>query len=130
MGFKARVWKRLQRETESNNRDGDREDSAISECVYGCTSPFNEQTRLSPRLLCVRDARYKLILRLEPGAVEDVYDLVSDPMERRPLKGHESAEIRLRLLNLAYEYIKTGSAYRSAARLKILLRDLQLKLLA
>lgn len=129
-GFQGKsLWKKLQREAMCDGRDDNPADSAISECVYGCTNPLNEQTRLSPRLLCVRDARYKLVMRLEPGAVEEIYDLISDPEEKSPLQGRETAKIRGHLLRLAMEYIKTTSdASPVAARLKILLRDLRLKL--
>ncbi len=123
-----RLWKRLQGEAGPDGRDDDPAE-AISECVYGCTNPFNEQARLSPRLLSVRDARYKLVIRLEPGAVEEVYDLISDPQEKSPLRGRETAEIRRRFLRLGLESMKATSAGAPAsARLKILLRDLRLKL--
>ncbi|MFZ1917425.1 MAG: sulfatase [Terriglobales bacterium] len=121
------LWKRLQRGPWPG-RDNDPVESAIAECVYGCTNPLNEQTRLSPRLLCVREARYKLVMRLEPGAVEEVYDVISDPKEKSPLRGGGTAEIRRRLLLVAMEYIKTTSVGDRSARLKFLLRDLRLKL--
>ena len=35
----------------------------ISECVYGCTNPLHRQDRMGARLLSVRSARYKLIMR-------------------------------------------------------------------
>ncbi len=129
-GFQGKsLWKRLQGEAQRDGRENDPAESAIAECVYGCTNPFNEQTRLSPRLLSVRDARYKLVMRLEPGAAEEVYDIISDPQEKSLLQGRETAKIRRRLLLLALEYVKTTSAAApSAARLKILLRDLRLKL--
>ena len=129
-GFRGKsLWKRLQGEAQPNGRENDPVELAIAECVYGCMNPFNEQARLSPRLLCVRDARYKLVIRLEPGGVEEIYDIVSDPQEKSPLKGNETAEIRRRFLRLAMEHVKrTSAAGPAAALLKILLRDLRVKL--
>jgi len=128
-GFRGKsLWTRLQRVAMPDGRDSDAADLAIAECVYGCTNPLNEQTRLSPRLLCVREARYKLVIRLEAGAAEEIYDIISDPKEKSPLQGRETAEIRRRLLLVAMEYIKTTSAGDRSARLKFLLRDLRLKL--
>ena len=127
-GFQGKsLWTRLQREATPDVRDSDPADSAIAECVHGCTNPLNEQTRLSPRLLCVREARYKLVIRLEPGVAEEIYDIISDPKEKSPLQGRATAEIRRRLLLLAMEHINTTSAGDSA-RLKFLLRELRLKL--
>lgn len=123
------LWNRLQRDTGPDGRDNDPADSAIAECVYGCTNPFNEQARLSPRLLSVRDTRYKLVIRLEPGAVEEIYDIISDPQENSPLQARQTGEIRRRLLRLAMEHFKTTpNAGPAAAQLKIVLRDLRLKL--
>lgn len=103
--------------------------AAIAECVCACTNPFNAETLLSPRLLSVRDARYKLVIRLEPGAVEEIYDLDSDPEEKKALASHEAMEIRRRLLRIAAQHIEKSSAARPAtARLKSRLRDLRLKL--
>jgi arylsulfatase A-like enzyme len=128
-GFHGKsLWKRLQSRTGSDDLDRDPAKSAVAELVYGCTNPFNEQTRRAPRLLCVRDARYKLVMRLEPGAVEELYDLDSDPMEKRALNSSETAGVRRRLLRAAMEYMNTIAVGRPDARLKILLRDLRLKL--
>jgi len=102
---------------------------AISECVYGCTNSFSEETRLSERLLSVRDWRYKLVTRLNAGAVEEIYDLSSDPEEKDPLPAGESKQIRARLLRVAVEHLRKGSDAGTAnARLRSRLRDLRLKL--
>jgi hypothetical protein len=77
----------------------------------------------------VRDTRYKLVIRLEPGAVEEIYDIISDPQENSPLQARQTGEIRRRLLRLAMEHFKTTpNAGPAAAQLKIVLRDLRLKL--
>ena len=104
---------------------------AVAECVYGCTNPFHTETLLSPRLLAVRDTRYKLVIHLQPGAVEELYDLASDPREQRPVpRGEtETKEIRARLLRVAVQHLgKTTGSQPAAARLRSRLRDLQLKL--
>jgi len=104
---------------------------AITECAYGCTNPFSEETRLAPKLLAVRDGRYKLIIRLSPGAGEEVYDLQTDPGEKSPVAASEGREIRAHLLQAAMEHMRNTSRSQSVdARLKARLRDLRLKLLA
>ncbi|MGB9234767.1 MAG: sulfatase-like hydrolase/transferase [Terriglobales bacterium] len=124
------LWRRLRQEPASNIPvNHDPANHAIAECVYGCTNPFNAQTLLSARLLSVREARYKLVIRLAPGAVEELYDLVADPGEKIPLTGRETAEIRGRLLRIALEHVKKTTAARpDAVRLRGRLRALRLKL--
>jgi arylsulfatase A-like enzyme len=135
----ASLWKRLRQAAPEKPADdgptteGPTDDGsfppAIAECVYGCTNPFNAETLVSPRLLSVRDARYKLVMRVEPGAVEEIYDLDSDPKEKNPLTGSAASEIRGRFLRIAAEHIeKTAKARPHAARLRARLRDLRLKL--
>lgn len=106
---------------------------AIAECVYDCKNPFSAESLLSPKLLSVRDARYKLIIRLEPGAVEEIYDLTSDPMENNPLLAGAitaaTREVRRRLLRAALEHVSQTIAARPAnLRLRACLRNLRLKL--
>ena len=66
------------------------DDLAIIECAYGCTNPFRAETRKAPRLLGVRDARFKLVMRIESGAVEELYDLKADPGEMRQRKRYRT----------------------------------------
>ena len=129
------VWKHMRRRMSSseaiqNVAVGDEfADVAVAESVYGCTNPMNDESLLGPRLLSVRDSRYKFSIRLEAGAVEQIYDLRSDPREERPLTGPATAEIRKRLLQIAAQHMeKTVKTRPSAARLQGRLRDLQLKL--
>jgi arylsulfatase A-like enzyme len=99
---------------------------AIIECAYGCTNPFRPENRQAPRLLGVRDARFKLVMRLGPGATEEVYDLETDPAETHPNVGGPALENRKRLLQAAREHMeKTVSGRDGALRLRARLRDLR-----
>jgi len=99
---------------------------AIIECAYGCTNPFRAESRSASRLLAVRDARFKLVMRIEPGAIEEVYDLEADPAETRPSTDGPALETRKRLLQAAHEHVeKTVSARDPVMRLRARLRDLR-----
>ena len=99
---------------------------AIIECAYGCTNPFRAESRGASRLLAVRDARFKLVMRIEPGANEEVYDLEADPAEMRPSSDGPALEARKRLLQAAHEHVeKTVSARDPVMRLRARLRDLR-----
>ena len=103
-------------------------DPAIIECAYGCTSPFRAKSRSASRLLGVRDARFKLVMRIEPGAVEEVYDLEADPAETRPSTDGPALETRKRLLQAAREHMeRTVSARDPVMWLQAWLRDLRLE---
>ena len=105
------------------------DDAAIMECAYGCTNPFRAESRSASRLLGVRDKRFKLVLRMEPGAVEEVYDLEADPGETHPLSDRPASEARKRLLRAAREHLaKTVSARDPELRLQAQLRALRLEL--
>ena len=66
---------------EQLNRDGKFEDVAISECVESCTNPFRPQNRMGPRVLSVREARFKLVLHFDPPA-EQLFDLEAIPVSK------------------------------------------------
>lgn len=102
---------------------------AITECVYGCTNPFRAQDRLGARLLSVRSARYKLIMRIDPGSVEELYDLEADPKEERPLPPSVQKEVRGQLLRAAREHMqKISEGRHETTRLRARLRDLRIEL--
>ena len=124
------LWSRFRKDATRNDRDeNDPADSSVAECVYGCANPFSAEARFSGRLLSVRDARYKLVIRLEPGAVETIHDLQADPDEKCPLTDHEAPEIRRRLLRIAAEHVnKTASVQAGDLHLRARLRDIRLKL--
>jgi arylsulfatase A-like enzyme len=103
-------------------------DPAIIECAYGCVNPFRAENRSTPRLLGVRDARFKLVMRVEPGATEEVYDLEADPAEMHPGVGGLGFETRKRLLQAAREHIeRTVSARDAVMRMQARLRALRLE---
>jgi arylsulfatase A-like enzyme len=103
-------------------------DPAIIECAYGCTNPFRAESRRASRLLGVREARFKLVMRIEPGAVEEVYDLEADPAETRPSTDGPALETRKRLLQAAREHMeRTVSARDPVMWLQAWLRDLRLE---
>jgi arylsulfatase A-like enzyme len=104
-------------------------DPAISESVYRCTNPFRAQDRMGARLLGVRNARHKLVMRVEPGNTEEIYDLEADPKEERPLPAGAAKEIRKQLLQAALGHIQKTSVSRDVtARLKARLSDLRVEL--
>ncbi len=101
--------------------------AAISECVAGCTNPFRAETRLGPRVLAVREARYKLVLHFNPPE-ERLYDLDADPREQSPLPAGAETTIRRRLLEMARDHLRSSVAQRDAqAALRARLRELQLE---
>jgi arylsulfatase A-like enzyme len=100
---------------------------AISECVSGCTNPFRREGRLGPRVLSVREARFKLLLQFDPPA-EQLYDLEADPGEQAPLAPTAQMAVRRRLLEAAREHLLRSSGQRDQQmRLRACLRDLQLE---
>ena len=100
------------------------------ECVYGCANPFRAESRTGSRLLGVRDTRFKLVMRMEPGAVEEVYDLEADPGEAHSAADGLDIETRKRLLQAARDHMeKTVSARNSVMRLQARLRDLRCEIL-
>jgi arylsulfatase A-like enzyme len=100
---------------------------AISECVAGCTNPFHSENRMGPRLLSLRESRFKLVLHFDPAA-EDLYDLESDPSERIPLPRADQKPVRRRLLEIAREHLRRSSEQRNArTRVSARLREVQLE---
>jgi arylsulfatase A-like enzyme len=113
------LWTNLQ-------RGQDWDDSAIIECTYGCTNPFRAESRGGSRLLGVRDARFKLVMCIEPGATEEVYDLEADPAEMHPGVAGAALEARKRLLQAAREYLaRTVRARDGGMRLRARLHELR-----
>jgi arylsulfatase A-like enzyme len=117
------LWRNLQEGKPWN-------DAVVTECIYGCTNPFRSKDRMAPRLMSVRNLQYKLIMRLEPGAIEQLYDLAADPNEQHPLPADANQEVRKELLQVAHEHIRntSHSSARIMPRLKTRLRDLRLEL--
>ena len=100
---------------------------AISECVAGCTNPFRPDHRMGPRVLAVREARFKLVLHFDPSA-ENLYDLEADPREQTPVPVSAQKPVRRRLLEIACEHLRRSIAERDGgARLQTRLRELRLE---
>ncbi len=93
---------------------------AISECVAGCTNPFHRENRLGPRVLSVREERFKLVLHFDPWQ-EVLFDLESG----RPLVPGAQKPVRRRLLEIAHKHLQ--KPVLQEARLRAVLRDLQLE---
>jgi arylsulfatase A-like enzyme len=104
-------------------------DPAIIECAYGCTNPFRVENRSASRLLGIRDARFKLVMQIEPGTTERVYDLEADPTEMHPNADEIRSDTRKRLLQTAREYMQKMVLPRDhGMRVRARLRDLRSEL--
>jgi len=113
-------WKELQ-------RGGDFDTVAIAECVASCTNPFRAESCMGPRVLSVRDSRFKLVLHFDPGE-EHLYDLAADPGELAPLPLPAEKPVRRRLLQIAHEHLRRSrSEVAAGTRLKARLRHLRLE---
>jgi arylsulfatase A-like enzyme len=122
--FRGRsLWANFQREIAWD-------DPAIIECAYGCTNPFRTESRCAPRLLGIRDTRFKLVMRIEPGETGEVYDLETDPGERHPSVDGPGFAARRKLLQAACEHLnKTVLDRDEGLRLRSRLSDLQSEML-
>jgi arylsulfatase A-like enzyme len=106
------------------------DDPAIIECVYGCTNPFRPENRNNPTLLAVRGTRFKLVMRLEPDAKEQIYDLEVDPAELQPNADWQPIGPRKQLLLAASEFLhRTTGRSDPKLRLRARLRDLREEIL-
>ena len=102
-------------------------DVAISECVAGCTNPFRVEARMGPRVLSIRESRYKLVLHFDPAA-EYLYDLEADPGEQSPLSAVAQKAVRRRLLETGRQHLLQSHQEREGRmRMQARLRDLQLE---
>jgi hypothetical protein len=78
-------------------------------------------------VLAVREALYKLVLEFDPPA-DRLYDLESDPGERRPLPAGAEKPVRHRLLQCAREHLQGSIRERDvSSRLQARLRELRLE---
>jgi arylsulfatase A-like enzyme len=112
-------WNHLQQGTAWN-------DFAISECISGCTNPFSMKQRCGPRLLAIREEKYKLVLNFQNGS-ESFFDLEADPAERSPLTSGEAKYHRRRLLQAALLHLQSaGKRQSSLAYLRARLRDIEI----
>ncbi len=106
---------------------GAKDGVAISESVAGCTNPFRPEHRSGPRVLSVRESRYKLVLHFDPPK-ESLYDLESDPGEQAPLSAAALKPVRRRLLEIAREHLAQSVIRRDTGLpIRSRLRELQLE---
>jgi arylsulfatase A-like enzyme len=112
-------WEQLQR--------GGDFDVAITECVADCTNPFRREKRVGPRLLSVRESRFKLVLQFDPVG-EHLYDLEEDPSESAPLASTAMRPVRRRLLEIARDHLRRSREHLDwKMRVQSRLRELQLE---
>jgi arylsulfatase A-like enzyme len=112
-------WKQIQKGTEWS-------EPAISECIAGCTNPFNLDQRRGARLLSIREERYKLRLNFDNGAC-DLFDLQADPGEQVPLSSAAAKAERHHLLMAALAHLRKSSTRQSSeGYLRMLLREVDL----
>jgi arylsulfatase A-like enzyme len=104
---------------------------AISECVQGCSNPYRRENRLGPRVLSVREARFKLTLNFHPddeSLFDLLYDLESDPGEQVPLAPSVQKAVRGRLLQSARDHLRRFVDERNRRdEVQTRLRDLRLE---
>ena len=87
----------------------------------------DRRSRIGPRVLSVRESRFKLMLHFDPLS-EQLYDLEADPGEQAPLAPGAQKPVRRRLLEIAREHLRQSSERRDGkARLQARLRELQLE---
>lgn len=119
-GFQGRsLWQEVQQGAHSDS-------IAVSESVEGCTNPFHAENRMGPRVLTVREERFKLALHFDPVG-EELYDLESDPGEQAPLAPDAHKPERRRLLEIAREHLRCSSERHQETRLRARLRDIRLE---
>jgi arylsulfatase A-like enzyme len=85
---------------------------AIAEAVGTGDNPLQLEGRMQPRVMAVRDSRYKLVIHLKENK-ETLYDLKSDPEERSPLPLNAVVSERARLLQLAHAHLQKSRESRN-----------------
>jgi arylsulfatase A-like enzyme len=113
-------WQKL------HEQNGDKE-VAVTECVTGATNPFHRKDRLGPRILAVRDKRFKVVYDFGVGQ-ETLYDLERDPQELHPLPTDAELEVRARLLSYANRHLVESLQGRDQQlRCRALIQELMLE---
>jgi arylsulfatase A-like enzyme len=86
---------------------------AIAELVGMEGNPLQRDDRMRPRVLVIRDSRYKLVIRFSENK-EQLYDLKDDPGEQSPLAEGILTSERVRLLRVAHAHLKKTRENRNA----------------
>ena len=110
-------WRQLQ-------RGEDWSAPAIVECVKGCTNPLRVADRMGPRLLAVRDERFKLVVDCGSGSVR-LFDLKLDPKEKNAVAEDAEWPVRKRFLELAHVHLRSSPQSRQSERLQAVLAGLR-----
>jgi arylsulfatase A-like enzyme len=76
----------------------------FTECAYGCTNPLRTEDRVGPRILAVRSGDFKLVVNFSSGT-EQLFNLISDPLEQSSLPHNAELMMRRRLLECAREHV-------------------------
>jgi len=77
-----------------------------------CSNPNRSDSRLAPRVLCIRGARYKLRLRF-PSLQMELFDLEQDPTEKHPLPENSERAIRAKMLEYALAHLRKLTVQKS-----------------
>jgi arylsulfatase A-like enzyme len=85
---------------------------AMTECVTGARNPFHRKDRLGPRILAVREKRYKLVWDFGADR-ERLFDLQNDPHELQPLSANAEPVVRSRLLRSAKQHLEQSRNQRN-----------------
>ncbi len=92
-----------------------------------CINPNRSEARLAPRVLCVREKRFKLILRMGSHK-EELFDLDADPGEQHPLPVGTEDGTRRRLLQHASRHLAAMESGDPKPRLQARLSELQFQI--
>ena len=92
-----------------------------------CINPNVVHTRLAPRIVCVREERYKMIIRSKMQSAE-LFDLESDPEEHHPIPEGREDETRRRLLRHAREHVASMQSRDQRPRLHARLKDIRVEM--
>src|SRR5438270_823346 len=104
--------------------DEHREGQAVIECISGCTNPFHASGRLGPRIVGIREQRYKWVMDFGSGC-EQLFDLEKDPGEIDPLPPYAEKAARRRLFDQTRLHLTNSLHGRDSEQsLRAQLRDL------
>jgi arylsulfatase A-like enzyme len=92
-----------------------------------CINPNRSEMRLAPRVLCVREKRFKLILRMG-SHTEELFDLDTDPGEQHPLPVGTEDRTRRRLLQYASRHLAAMESGDPKPRLRAHLSELRFQI--
>ena len=100
----------------------------VSECIEGASNPGGAEDSLRPRILAVREGRYKLVIRFADSSTA-LYNLKADPQELSPIPLDQNVSERRQLLLHARDHLRksrrySGSEFRLRERLRQLRQSL------